>query len=52
MATAQYQLQLYLNPGFCPYYNALRIEDLYSTQNLIERTFSNETRKMITLAWQ
>lgn len=46
--TATFELETDLNPGFCPYIPNLSQNRMYDVQALLEKTFKNQTRKIIT----
>lgn len=52
MSSEQYNVKLNLNPGFCPYIPALKLDQIHKTQLVLEDTFKEADRKITTLGWQ
>lgn len=52
MSSEQYNVKLNMNPGFCPYIPALKLDQIHKTQLVLEDTFKEADRKITTLSWQ
>lgn len=52
MSTSLFEAEVNLGPGFCPYMPSLDLNEVYSTQFLIEKYFEESENSLATIAWQ